>query len=112
MLSLPVDAQREDPRARGDFGRWIVRHIDSWFAFARGLGIGIEQMEDIVLVTGLHLTRSWANVAFLEGDTSGRATLGVKVDNDSDHEVSITWNCPPGSARGGVRSWGPEGKVR
>ena len=87
----------------------MVSHIDSWFAFARGLGLGIEHMEEIVLVTGLHLTRSWANVTFLEGHANGQATLGVKVNNGQD--VDITWHCSPGSVRGGMRNWGPEGKV-
>jgi len=109
VLYLPVAARRQDTRARGDFGKWIVSHIDSWFAFVRGLGLGIGQMEEIILVTGLHLTRSWANVMFLEGHANGQASLGVKVDNGRD--VDITWNCSPGSVRGGMRSWGPEGKV-
>jgi hypothetical protein len=109
VLSLPVDAQRQDTRARGDFGNWMIKHIDSWFAFARGLGLGIEQMEEIVLVTGLHLTRSWANVAFFEGQKTGQASLGVNVIYGPD--ISINWHCSPGSVRGGVRSWGPEGKV-
>ena len=108
MLSLPVDAQRQDTRARGDFGKWMVKHIDSWFAFARRLGLGIEQMEEIVLVTGLHLTRSWANIVFLEGQTNGHASFGVRGDND----VGITWQFLPGSVRGGMRSWGPQGRVR
>jgi hypothetical protein len=109
VLSIPVDAQRQDTRARGDFGKWMVRHIDSWFAFARGLGLGIEHMEEIVLVTGQHLTRSWANVVFFEGQASGQASLGVRVVQGP--EVSINWHCLPGSVRGGVRSWGPEGRV-
>jgi hypothetical protein len=46
------------------------------FTFARGFGLGIEQMEEIVLVTGLHLTRSWANIVFLEGHANGHASLG------------------------------------
>ena len=109
MLSIPVDAQRQDTLARGNFGTWMINHIDSWFTFARRLGLGIERMEEIVLVTGLHLTRSWANVAFFEGQTNGQASLGVNVIHGPD--ISIHWQCSPGSVRGGVRSWGPEGKV-
>ena len=109
MLYLPVAARRQDTRARGDFGKWMVSHIDSWFAFAGALGLGIEHMEEIVLVTGLHLTRSWANVTFLEGHANGQATLGVKVNNGQD--VDITWHSSVGSVRGGMRNWGPEGKV-
>jgi hypothetical protein len=107
VLSLPVNAQRQDTRATGDFRKWMVKHIDSWFAFARGLGLGIEQMEEIVLVTGLHLTRSWANIVFLEGHANGHASFGVRADNN----VGITWQFLPGSVRGGMRSWGPEGMV-
>ena len=77
MLSLPVDAQRQDTRAKGDFRKWMVKHIDSWFAFARGLGLGIEHMEEIVLVTGLHLTRSWANIVFLGGHANGHMHRSV-----------------------------------
>lgn len=54
----------------------MIKHIDSWFSFARGFGLGMEHMEEIVLVTGLHLTRSWATVAFFEGMPSGRASFG------------------------------------
>ena len=109
MLSLPVVTQRQDTRAREDFGRWMLKHIDRWFAFARGLGLGIGQMEEIVLVTGCDCTRSWANVTFLEGQTYGRVSLGVKVVQGSD--VSIDWQFPPGNAQGAVCNWGPEGKV-
>ena len=87
----------------------MIKHIDTWFTFARGLGLGIEQMEEIVLVTGLHFTRSWANVTFFEGQMRGQASLGVNVTNGPN--TSINWRCLPGSVRGGVRSWGPEGEV-
>jgi len=35
VLYLPVDASRQDTLARRDFGRWMIKHIDYWFAFAR-----------------------------------------------------------------------------
>jgi len=50
-LSLPVTARREGTLAQGDFGRWMVKHIDNWFAFSRKLGLGIENMEEVILVT-------------------------------------------------------------
>ncbi|KAH9992240.1 hypothetical protein BJV74DRAFT_403429 [Russula compacta] len=107
VLSLPVDAQRQDTRSRGDFGKWMLKNIDSWFYFARGLGLGIEHMEEIVLVTGLHLTKSWATVAFFEGQSNAQASFGSRVVPGAD--VRINWRCLPGSVRGGMRSWGPEG---
>ena len=76
VLSLPVDVQRLDTRARGNFGNWMIKRIDPWFTFTRRLGLGIEHMEEIVLVTGLHLTRSWASVAFFVGQTNGTGIAG------------------------------------
>ncbi|KAI0303225.1 hypothetical protein BC826DRAFT_890256, partial [Russula brevipes] len=79
ILSLPVPALRRDTLARGDFGKWIVSHIDLWFAFTRRLGLGITRMEDIVLVTGSHLAKSWANIAFSEGHGKQQVSFGVQV---------------------------------
>jgi hypothetical protein len=109
-LYLPVDASRRDTLARRDFGQWMIKHIDCWFAFARQLGLGIEQMEDIVLVTGCHRTMSWANVAFLEGHTDAQASFAVEVVRDP--AKTIKWQFFPFHARGAMCSWGPEGKVR
>jgi hypothetical protein len=109
VLSLPVEAQRQDTRARGEFGKWMLKHIDRWFFFARGLELGINQMEELILVTGCDCTRSWANVTFLEGRTNGQASFGVKVDQGSD--VGINWQFSLGKAQGAVCNWGPGGKV-
>ena len=109
VLSLPVEYKCQDTRARGDFGKWMLKHIDRWFAFARGLGLGIDQMEEIVLVTGCDCTRSWANVTFLEGQTIAQASFGVKVVEGRD--IGINWQFAPGNTQGAVCNWGPEGKV-
>ncbi|SRR6266478_6888263 len=98
VSSFPVDVRRQDTYAQGDFGKWMIKHIDPWFAFSRSLGLGIEKMEDIVLVTGLHLTRSWANITFFESRPPGKASLEFEVMHGPD--VSIKWHCSPGSVRG------------
>ena len=64
MLSLPVRVRCENTLAQGDCGEWMLKHIDRWFAFARRLGLGIEQMEEIILVTGCDCTRSWTTSLF------------------------------------------------
>ena len=109
MISLPVKARREDTLAQGDFRRWIVRHIGSWFAFAQKLGLGIEQMEEIVLVTGCHHTRSWTNIAFLGNQADAQVSFGVKVECA---DTSVNFQFSPENARGAVVSQGPEGTVR
>ncbi|KAH9960654.1 hypothetical protein BC827DRAFT_383715 [Russula dissimulans] len=36
VSSLPFSAQREDTVARGDFGKWMIKHIDLWSEGCRG----------------------------------------------------------------------------
>ena len=59
-------AQRKDTTTRRDLAKYIIKHIDEWFAFTQVCGLGIRR-EDIILVTGCHLTRTWATIA-LEGE--------------------------------------------
>ena len=108
-MSLPVPAQREDTIARGDFGKWITRHIDSWFAFSRRLGLGVGQIEDIVLVTGRHRTRSWTNVAFNEGQTDAKVTFGVHVTGGVSG--SVNWQVSRKNIHGAMLCQGPSGVV-
>ena len=60
-------------------GKWIVKYIDSWFAFSRKLGLGIEQMEEIILVTGCDCARSWTNIAFLGNYANAQVSFGVQA---------------------------------
>ncbi len=86
-----------------------MKHIDSWFAFARKLGLGIERMEEIILVTGCDRTKSWANVAFLGNQADSQVTFGVRVEGS---DANIDFQFSPENARGAVLHHGPEGKVR
>jgi len=78
VLSLPVPARREDTVARGEFEQWII-NIDCWCLFMKSLGLGIEDMEDIILVTGCHRTRSYTNVIFSESQDGAQVSFGVRV---------------------------------
>ena len=104
-----MTARREDTLARGDFSRWMMRNIDSWFAFAKNLGLGIERIEEIVLVTGCDLTRSWTNIVFLDDQADARVSFGVNVEGP---DTSINFRFSPEDARGAVVRHGPEGTVR
>ena len=110
VLCLPVQAKTENTIAKADFGKWIIKHIDRWFAWARQLGLEIDRMEDIVLVTGIHCTRSCTNVAFPGGLEVAQASLGAKVDYNGDI-VAINWEFSHERNRGVVLNHGPEGEV-
>ena len=105
ILSLPVPAQREDTAARRDFAKAIINNIDKWFAFARDCGLGINRREDIILVTGRHLTRSWANIAFQERDE--QVSFEVQVNGNSN----VEWQFTPVGANGVAFNLGPSGEV-
>lgn len=109
VLSLPVRARRENTLAQGDCGEWMLKHIDRLFAFARRLGLGIEQIEDIILVTGCDRTRSWTNVAFLGSQLDARVSF--RVDAVDSLNPSINFQFSPEHVRGAVISQGPEGTV-
>ncbi len=45
-MTLPVMARHEDTLVQGQFRKWIIRHIDSWFAFSRQYEFDIEMCHD------------------------------------------------------------------
>ncbi|KAF8258119.1 hypothetical protein EI94DRAFT_1755655 [Lactarius quietus] len=109
VLSLPIEAKCENTVALGDFGAWMIKHINSWFAWVRGLGVGIDRMEDIILVTGTHRTRSWTNVAFPGGQVDGQVSFGANVATHGD-SVTINWKFSHEYSRGAVMNYGPNGE--
>lgn len=108
VLALPVTTQREDTIVLDHFREWIITHIDSWFAFARRLRLGVE-MKEIILVTGFHRTRSWSNVTFNEVQADARFSLGVEVAGTVG--ASVNWQASNLRIRGAVTHQGPSGEV-
>ena len=106
-----MTTRREDTIAQGAFGRWIVEQIGGWLAFARKLELGIEGMEEIILVTGCDLTRSWTNIAFLGGEVDAQVSFGVDVRVNGPN-TNINFQSSPELVRGAVIDQGPEGMVR
>jgi len=84
----------------------MVKNIDSWFAYAEDLGLGIDRMEDIILVTGCHRARSWVIATFSDGQADAQVSFGAEVFGDSG--VGLEWR----DARGGDLKLGPSGRVR
>ena len=104
-----MPAQREDTIARGDFAKCICKHIDVWFNFVRELGLGVDRMEEIILVTGRDLARSWTNVAFSENQGGEQVSFGVQVTGFSNVEwqqISLE------DMQGVALNRGPSGQVR
>ena len=107
-LSLPIQAKRENTVLREGFGKWMIKHIDQWFAWILDREVEVDRMEDIILVTGTDHTRSWANFAFLGGQADARASFGVEVAATLS---KINWRFSPGRKAGAAWHWGPSGEV-
>lgn len=84
----------------------MVKHLDQRLAFARHLELGIEQMEEIVLVTSCDRTRSWTNVAFLENRADAQVSFGAKVIYNN-----IDWQFSPEQIQRAVLNQGHVGEV-
>lgn len=104
MLSLPATSRREDTRLQVDFCKWIITHIDSWFAFTHKFGMEVD-MEDLILVTGCHRTKNWFNVAFIGNEVDPNARLSWithQAELAGASGASINWQeliiCTPGCA--------------
>jgi len=105
LLSLPLSAACEDTAAQGDFGKWLVKNIDCCMQVAENSGLGVNRMEDIILVTGRHLARSWVNVVFSE--SRGGTQLSFIVQTAGNSGVHLEER----SATGGDLKLGPSGEV-
>jgi hypothetical protein len=46
-------------------------------------GLGVNRMEDIILVTGRHLARSWVRAVFSESREGAEVSFVAKVSKDS-----------------------------
>ncbi|KAF8262522.1 hypothetical protein EI94DRAFT_1704705 [Lactarius quietus] len=87
ILSLPIQATRENTVMSKEFGKWMIQHIALWFAWARDKGLEIDRMERY---------RSHARVSF-----------GVEVANSR-----INWQFSPERKTGAVWNWRPNGRLR
>jgi hypothetical protein len=64
-------------------------------------------MEDIILVTGRHLARSWTNVVFPESQRVEQVSFGVRVAGVYD----VEWQFSREDLRGVAINCGPSGQV-
>ncbi len=110
MLSLPVVACQEDTLLLGQFHEWIVNNVELWSDFTKGLGIGVD-LEDLILVTGFHRTRSWSNIAFAEVDHEADAQLSLGVEVTGTLGANISWPYTNVFTQGAIRNQDPSGEV-
>jgi hypothetical protein len=98
LLSLPHGARSEDVIRTKLYEDYIRDNVDNWFRWSRKARLPVEHMEDLILVTGCTLARSWAAVVFdrsiLRDSDSATVSLEVRKFN---HGAQFVWRNIRGS---------------
>jgi hypothetical protein len=86
LLSLPNGGRHEDAIRTKAFEDYIRDHVDRWFNCAQNNKLGIERMEDLILVSGCTLVTSWAAAAFMDDTKDAEISLASRIlDNGGAH---------------------------
>ena len=51
----------------------------SWFDWSKKIGLGVERMEDLILVSGCTLVTSWGAAAFVDHTLDAELSLAVQT---------------------------------
>jgi hypothetical protein len=89
LLSLPNGGHREDAIHTKAFEDYIRDHVVSWFTWAQNNKLGVECMEDLVLVSGRTLVASWAAAVFLDNTTEAEISLASRTHDGGG--ASFVW---------------------
>ena len=81
-MSLPNGGHHEDVIRAQVFEDYIQDYADSWFTWAQKNRLGVERVEDLILVSGCTLVTSWAAAAFVDDTTDAEISLANRtLDN-------------------------------
>jgi hypothetical protein len=98
-LSLPHGARSEDVIRTKLFEDYIRDNVDSWLRWSKKEGLPVENMEDLILVTGCTLATSWAAAAF-DGTMSrdkDATTISLEVRKSDGGGAQFVWRNIHGS---------------
>jgi hypothetical protein len=100
LLSLPHGSRYEDVIRTKLFEDYIRDNVDSWLRWSKEEGLPVENMEDLILVTGCTLATSWAAAAF--DSTMSRdedaTTISLEPRKSDGGGAQFVWH----NIRGGV----------
>jgi hypothetical protein len=79
LLSLPHDGHRKDVMRTKVYEDYIRDNVVSWFEWSKKMRLGVERMEDLILVTGCTLVTSWAAAAFVDQFQEAEISLAAQA---------------------------------
>ena len=89
-MSLPNGGRHEDVIRAQVFENYIQDHVNSWFTWAQKNGLGVERVEDLILVSGCTLVTSWAAAAFTDDAMDAEITLATTTFDNGG--ASFVWS--------------------
>jgi hypothetical protein len=98
LLLLPHGSRRADIIRKEMFEDYMRDHVDSWLNWARNNKLGVERMEDLILVSGCTLVTSWAAAAFVDNNLDSEAEISLASRLLNNVGASFVW----GNVRGHV----------
>jgi hypothetical protein len=91
-LSLPHGGHRRDIIRKKAFEDYIRNHVDSWFTWAQNNQLGVERIEELIIVSGCTLATSWAVVAFVHNTMEAEISLASRTLGDNGGATFIWKN--------------------
>jgi hypothetical protein len=89
-LSLPRGGHHEDAIATAAFEKYIRNNVINWFSWAQKNELGVQRMEDLILVSGCTLVTSWAAAAFV--DPTINAEISLESNTLSGGGTNFIWS--------------------
>ena len=92
-MSLPNGGQHEYVIHTKAFEDYIRDHVASWFNWAQENKLGVERMEEIILVSGRTLVTSWAAAVCVDNTIEAEITLAsLPPRNGGASRPSFIWS--------------------
>jgi hypothetical protein len=92
-LYLPYEGRCKDVIPIKVFADYIRDNVDNWFRWSKKMKLPVEHMEDLILVTGCTLVKSWAAAAF-DGHMSvdsDPATISLETRKSHGDRAQFFW---------------------
>ncbi len=97
LLSLPTGATTKNIFRKKAFEDYVRDHVVSWFTWTQDNRLGVERIEELILVSGCTLATSWAVAAFMDNTMEAEISLASRTLS-ANAGASFAWN----NARGPV----------
>jgi hypothetical protein len=97
-LSLPHGGYRTDLIRKKAFELYIKNHVVSWFTWAQDNQLGVERIEELILVSGYTLATSWAVAAFVDNTMEAEISL-ASTTLGNNGGASFVWSNLQGPVR-------------